>query len=537
MKNELTSQPVNIKQMPQESDNNMYACLLKQQGSYVIRIDDIDWHDYGGFMVPAYLPHLCPGITEEMAREVVRVSGRPFARWPSRYGMKAASQWWYILRKGTWSLEQCSSNTRSKIRRGYKRLISRPISPAEVLASGYEVCAKAVTRYGSKEFLPSRMVFEKKIGAASIVPGVLEFFGVFSGTQLVGYSENYIQDDAVFWESIWYDPAFLSDYSSYVLTAEMLTHYLNERHFKYALDGCRSIYHKSEVQEYFINKFGFTKEFAVLNVHYSSRFAIAVKSAYPFRKAVWSLENKWQNSTLDKVSGVLRQENIRRACDSQRAVLTLEPKAVVPSGPGQLHIRELIAPDAGRVAEMHIKGIRTGFISTLGIKFLTAVYQSIATSKNGFGIVALRDDKIIGFAAFSADTSALYMDIFLKKGFRFATLLAGRLFSYRQIRNIAETILYPVRTKKESLQVQGELLSTVVVEEERGKGISQAILREGFEICRKKQIEKIKILVAADNKPANRLYEKCGFTLLCQIYNHGIKSNIYTGLTDFFQKV
>jgi hypothetical protein len=306
--------PEDIRSMTVHANNNMYAHLLKEQGNYVIKVGDIYWQDYGGFMMPAYLPHCCPDMSEEVAREVVSESGRPFARWHSRYGMVENSEWWYIIRKGTWSLEQCSANTRSKIRRGYKRLETRLISPDELLSAGYEVCAKAVTRYGKKEFLPSRKVFEKKIEAAKIVPGVLEFFAVFSGDRLVGYSENYIQDDAVFWESIWYDPAFLSAYSSYVLTAEMLKHYLNERHFRYALDGSRSIYHKSEVQEYFVRTFGFTKEYALLNIVYSPGFAAGVKTAYPFRDAIWALNRRWKNSTLDKISGILRQEDIRRAC-------------------------------------------------------------------------------------------------------------------------------------------------------------------------------------------------------------------------------
>jgi hypothetical protein len=300
--------------MTEKVFENNYARLLKKQGNYVINVAGVDWYDYRGFMIPAYLPHLCPDVSAEMAREVVLTSGRPFARWHSRYGMLENSEWWYILKRGTWSLEQCSANTRSKIRRGYKQLESRPISPAKVLAEGYDVCMKAVTRYGHEGFLSSREVFEKKIEAAITAPGVLEFFGVFSGDRLVGYSENYIQDNAVFWESIWYDPAFLPVYSSYVLTAEMLKHYLNEHRFKYVLDGCRSIYHKSEIQEYLIRTFGFTKEYALLNVVYRPAFAIGVKTSYALRGVIWNLSRIWTNSTLDKVSGILRQEDIRRAC-------------------------------------------------------------------------------------------------------------------------------------------------------------------------------------------------------------------------------
>jgi hypothetical protein len=303
--------------MEMQNHNNRYAQLLKEQGNYVIAVKGVDWYDYGGFMVPAYLPHCVPVVTRESALEVLRKSGRPFARWSTKFGLPENSEWWFVLRKGTWSLEQCSANTRSKIRRGYKRLAARLISPDEMLNIGYGVLEKAMDRYEHKEFLPSRQTFEKKIKASAALTGTLDLFGVFSGTQLVGYSENYIQDNAAFWESIWYDPEFLKDYSSYVLVAEMLKYYLNERHFKYVLDGCRSIYHRSEIQEYLMHSFGFTKEYAHLNVVYRPWFTMGVKAAYVFKGAIWSLNSRWINSTLDKVSGILRQEQIRRACERQ----------------------------------------------------------------------------------------------------------------------------------------------------------------------------------------------------------------------------
>lgn len=200
-----------------------------------------------------------------------------------------------------------------------------------------------------------------------------------------------------------------------------------------------------------------------------------------------------------------------------------------------MRIRELLPEDARQVAELHITGIRTGFISSLGIDFVTAVYEAIATSENAFGLAALRNDKIIGFIAFSSNTGTLYKSIIFKKGLRFASLLAGKLFSLKRTRNIAETILYPARTKKKIQLPKAELLSIVVAEEERGKGLSQTLIKEGFSLCRQRKIENVKVLVGADNKPANSLYQKCGFALVCQIQNHGILSNIYAGATNYFE--
>ena len=49
--------------------NNTYAQLLEKQSCYVINVDGVDWYHYSGFMMPAYLPHCVPAISEEIARK------------------------------------------------------------------------------------------------------------------------------------------------------------------------------------------------------------------------------------------------------------------------------------------------------------------------------------------------------------------------------------------------------------------------------------------------------------------------------------
>lgn len=300
--------------MTERDSGNRYAEVLKEQGRQVITVKGIDWYEYSGFMMPAYLPHCCPEIGPELAAEVLRISGKPFARWDCKFGQVEGTAWWYVIRKGGWSLEQCSRNTRSKIRRGRKHFCARALCPEEVLRLGYDVCKRAEKRYEKGGFVAPRAAYERKVQAAEKISGTLEFFGVFSGKDLVGYSENYVQDNAAFWENIWYHPDYLRKYSSYVLIDEMLSHYLNDRGFAYVSDGCRSISHRTNVQDYFMNVFGFVKEYALLNVVYSATFRMMVRAAYPFRNAVWFLGDRLVNNLLDNVGGVLRQEYIRRAC-------------------------------------------------------------------------------------------------------------------------------------------------------------------------------------------------------------------------------
>jgi len=191
----------------------------------------------------------------------------------------------------------------------------------------------------------------------------------------------------------------------------------------------------------------------------------------------------------------------------------------------------LTTEHAHKVAALHIRGIHTGFISSLGSDFVTALYEAIAAGDNSFGFAIEDDKKLLGFVAFSSNLNKLYKSIIMKKGFSFVLLLAGRIFSIKRIRKIIETLLYPARTKKANLPA-AELLSIVVDSHSRHQGLGTELVQKSFERCVQMGLDKVKVLVAADNYPAKSLYRKCGFRLVSQTKSHGVVSNIYEAHID-----
>jgi hypothetical protein len=301
--------------MPLDTADNRYARFLKEQDIYLVTVEGVDWYEYSGFMVPAYLPHCCPVITDKIAEDVLCISGRPFVRWDSHFGEIHNSQWWYVLKKGSWVVEDIKDKKkRWMVRQGKKQFSVYPLTIDEVVSKCPEVARLASERYKGQTEIESRQVFEKRIQAVQKVPGVLEYIGCFHGDTLVSFSENYIQNNAVWLANIRHDPAYLSKYSSYGLMDGILDYYLNQKKMNYVLDGCRRIHHRTFFQEHLIKVFGFTKEYALLNVKYSKMFKIAVKMAYPLKNIFWALADKWINTTVDNISAVLRQEYIRRSC-------------------------------------------------------------------------------------------------------------------------------------------------------------------------------------------------------------------------------
>ena len=186
---------------------------------------------------------------------------------------------------------------------------------------------------------------------------------------------------------------------------------------------------------------------------------------------------------------------------------------------------------AVEVARLHIEGISTGFISSLGEKFVAALYESIAQSPHGFGFVAEQEGRIVGFVAFTTDLNGLYKSILKKNLFRFSLLLFRKLFSWNTIKKIAETLFYPTRSEGSQLP-KAELLSIVVADSQRGKGLARSLIQKGLAECQSRDISSVKVLVAGFNEPANRLYQRTGFKKAAQIENHGVVSNIYVVSTD-----
>jgi ribosomal protein S18 acetylase RimI-like enzyme len=190
---------------------------------------------------------------------------------------------------------------------------------------------------------------------------------------------------------------------------------------------------------------------------------------------------------------------------------------------------------ARQIAKLHIEGIDRGFISSLGIEFVTALYEAIAEDQSCFGIIDSESNEVLGFVAFTTDIKKLYKSIIRKKGLRFAFLLANKMFSFNRIKRVLETLLYPNKVNDDDMDLpEAELLSIVISPKARRMKQATQLIQKGFEHCYNNAIDTLKVMVAADNQAANRLYQRCGFVFAKQIDSHGVPSNIYTSETNQF---
>ena len=125
-----------------------------------------------------------------------------------------------------------------------------------------------------------------------------------------------------------------------------------------------------------------------------------------------------------------------------------------------------------QIASIHKAEIKEGFLSTLGVSFLSLLYQSLSYSPNSFLILAEDERKIIGFICGGVDTNKVIKHFIIRHGIFALPKLIINLFSLNKIRRIFETILYPAQNVNYDLP-KPEILNFCVSNEFQGKGVGK----------------------------------------------------------------
>ena len=192
----------------------------------------------------------------------------------------------------------------------------------------------------------------------------------------------------------------------------------------------------------------------------------------------------------------------------------------------QIIIQTASEKECDAIAKLHFEYIPTGFLSSLGIPFLRLLYQSMTNSKYAFCIIALEDNKVIGFVSSTTNVSAFYKEFMRRNFFKAVLILLPKFFNIKTVRKIFETLFYPI--KKNTALPKAELLSIVVDKNYQGKGVSKELFKRLVNELGKRGVREFKVVVGENLMPACKFYEKMGGVLYSKIEVHkGEWSRIY----------
>jgi ribosomal protein S18 acetylase RimI-like enzyme len=170
-------------------------------------------------------------------------------------------------------------------------------------------------------------------------------------------------------------------------------------------------------------------------------------------------------------------------------------------------IRRAVLTDVPAVAELHTSRLPQGFLPTLGSRPLERLYRHLVESALGFVLVTDDTEGVIGFVAGAEDTRRLYRAFFRRHGVPAALLAAPA--AIRAPRKVWETIRYG--SSGHGDLPPAEVLAVAVVERARGTGVATNLLAAALDEFRRRGIAAVRVVTAAGNVQALRLYEQAGF--------------------------
>ncbi|HXF56082.1 MAG TPA: GNAT family N-acetyltransferase [Actinomycetota bacterium] len=181
--------------------------------------------------------------------------------------------------------------------------------------------------------------------------------------------------------------------------------------------------------------------------------------------------------------------------------------------------------DEGALARLHREGLPEAFLPRLGEGFLRLLYRAMAEDPGSVVVVAEADGAVVGFACGVASVRGFYRRFFRRRALRAALAAAPRLLRPDVARRALETARYPSRA--DGLP-DAELLAIAVDGGWRRRGLGERLARGVVEGLGRRGASELKVVVGADNRPANRFYARVGFQLGGQLQVHdGRVSNVW----------
>lgn len=193
-------------------------------------------------------------------------------------------------------------------------------------------------------------------------------------------------------------------------------------------------------------------------------------------------------------------------------------------------IRRAENKDYIQIAQLHKEGIKKGFLSSLGMPFLTRLYWAINNEPGAYALVADENGIVAGFISGVIDIQGFYKRILLRRWFHLIVPLVGYLVNFSIIKKVVETVLYGLKTKKNKSHASdciAELLSIAVNSNYRGQGIGKNLVDALEAILKREHVKEYHVVTFSLDKSSNGFYNACNFSFAGTFSHHGNIMNIY----------
>lgn len=180
-----------------------------------------------------------------------------------------------------------------------------------------------------------------------------------------------------------------------------------------------------------------------------------------------------------------------------------------------------------KVAQIHSLCINQGFLPTLGIRFLTLLYEAIDADQNSVLFVNIIDGEIVGFVAGGRGMKSIYIEM-IKRFPKLLIALIPVVFSPSKLKYIVDILLIGREKNTAANRPTAELFSIAVLDNARGRGIAGDLYKSLAQHFTENCEDSFGIVVGDNLLSAHKFYLRMGAIPVAQISIHkGQISTLY----------
>lgn len=177
------------------------------------------------------------------------------------------------------------------------------------------------------------------------------------------------------------------------------------------------------------------------------------------------------------------------------------------------------------VANLHINSIKTGFLPSLGTKFLALMYRCIDESEFAILIVNYEKDKLKGFVTGTLGTSSLYIAL-LRHPLQLILALMPVIFSLKKIKKIINILNHMSGVERKNYP-KAELLTICVDTDFQRQGVAIDLYKKLESFFRDNLILEF-VVIVGQSLDANHFYKSQGAEISGKVQVHsGTYSNVF----------
>ena len=188
---------------------------------------------------------------------------------------------------------------------------------------------------------------------------------------------------------------------------------------------------------------------------------------------------------------------------------------------------KLNSSDYRSIASLHCDHINQGFLATLGVPFLTLLYEAIDKDNESVLLVERVDRSVVGFVTGTRGLGRIYKQLLLKP-LRLIYSLKSCLLSPSKMHKIIEVLLISKGSNISADLPKQELLSIVVNPAYQGRGHAENLFKALCSHFRAEGASSFIIVVGRNLDRAHAFYTKMGSIPVKEIQVHkGADSVVY----------